>query len=160
MSRRQMERGRHMLRRTLGSFVVGMLVCAAVPLQSQGTTKCTTPSDGVSYVSDVAMIFSDSSFAAIRAAIGLDTLATRDAREVITDERVCGSLTIAAKAAFRKMFSPPRPSLSDNDVYFFRMGKYYAVMILPKVPPGMAMNGSSPTMIFSSTFDYLGRVDW
>jgi hypothetical protein len=136
----------------IACLALAMTVVGARAGAAQSGCPAADPQEEI-YIEMIARTFTSPDYSSTREILGVDTLATGATKELITDAALCDALFAAAlEATPRVLKLPAAMSASDarasQEFRYYQIGAYYAVMMIPKPPDGMILNGWAILMIF------------
>jgi hypothetical protein len=149
--------------RSLLMVVVAQGVCAAAAYAQNG---CPTPVAREETIRNrVADIFISPDFASSRSRLGIHTLNSGVTKTILTDATACNAIYTGIYNNIDSMIGPPGGTdvttiLSKYAIHYFRVGDYYAAMLIAK-PNGVLaqVNGWASVMIFNrNTLQFIGVV--
>jgi hypothetical protein len=126
---------------------------------------CRTPDTNEEKVRNrVADIFISSDFAEARAGLGIHTLSSGVTKTIITDAASCNAIYAGILTNIDSLWTLPAgadksAALATQSIHYFRVGDYYAAMIVSNGGGVFALGGWADVMIFNrTTLQFIGVV--
>lgn len=148
--------------RSLLIAVLAQGLCFAAASAQSG---CPTPGPNEATIQNrVADIFTSSDFAQARARLGIKTQPSDVTKAVITDAATCNAIYTRILSNIGSMWALPAgadksAALATQSIRYFRVGDYYAAMIVSNGGGVFVLNGWSDVMIFKrANLQFIGVV--
>jgi hypothetical protein len=153
---------RRSLVRSLLLAAMAQGLCVATASAQHG---CPTPGPHEDLVRDrVADVFTTAEFAVPRSRFPMPTLDSGVTKAVITDPRICNAIYARIYRNIDKLWKLPAgadrsAALAGESIHYFRVGTYYAAMLVDNGGGQFVLNGWAQVIIFDrKTLRYVGKI--